>query len=135
MTSLEIVKIYLFGTVKFLDLLVIAMLIDIVTGVAKSWKNEKLRSRTALFGYARKIGIFGIIIAANIIDVILGLNGTVAIATVLFYLANELLSITENCAELGIPIPQFITDKLHVLSEEKDKNEISNVTNTIKEEK
>jgi len=121
MASLEIVKLYLFGTVKFLDLLAIAMFIDIITGIAKPCKNGKLRSRTALFAYARKIGIFGIIIAANIIDIILGLNGTVAIATVPFYLANELLSITENCAQLGIPVPQFIIDKLNVLNEEKNK--------------
>lgn len=121
--SLEIVHTYLFGNVKFLDLLVVAMFVDILTGVAKSWKNGKLRSRSALFGYARKIGVFGIIIAANIIDIILGLNGTVAFATVLFYLANELLSIVENYAELGGVVPKSLVDKLHVLKKEEEKGE------------
>ncbi|PTY75793.1 holin, partial [Heyndrickxia sporothermodurans] len=94
--TLELVRVYLFGTVKFLDLLAIAMLVDVITGIAKAWKEKTLRSRNALFGYARKIGIFGIIIAANIIDQILTLNGAVAYATVIFYIANEILSILEN---------------------------------------
>ena len=91
--SLEVVKLYLFGEVNYLNLLVILMLVDIVTGIMKAIKNKDLRSRSALFGYARKIAVFAIIIVANIIDVILDLNGMVATATVLFYMANEILSI------------------------------------------
>ncbi len=121
--TLEIVKLYLFGSVKFLDLLAIAMLLDIITGILKAWKEGHLRSRNALFGYARKIGIFGIIIAANIIDKILGLNGAVAYATVIFYIANELLSILENCAQLGLKVPSVLADKLQVIKDKEDKGE------------
>jgi len=120
MISLEIVKLYLFGTVKFLDLLVIAMFLDVVTGILRAWKEKRLRSRNALFGYARKIGIFGIIIAANIIDKILGLNGAVAYATVIFYIANEVLSILENCAQLGLKVPAIIVEKLQVIQQSSD---------------
>jgi toxin secretion/phage lysis holin len=118
---LQIVHTYLFGGVKFLDLLVILMLIDIITGILKAIKEKRLRSRNAYFGYARKIGVFGIIIVANIIDVILGLNGAVAVATVLFYAVNEILSITENASQIGIKVPKIITDKLHVMQEEEEK--------------
>lgn len=117
--NLEIVGHYLFGAVKFLDLLAIAMLLDIITGVLRAWKEKRLRSRNALFGYARKIGIFGIIIAANIIDKILVLNGAVAYATVIFYIANELLSILENCAQLGLKVPSVLADKLQVIQKDK----------------
>ncbi|WP_368658685.1 holin family protein [Metabacillus halosaccharovorans] len=128
MEHIEIVQGYLFGDVKFLDFLVVLIFLDIFFGVIKAWKKKKLRSRTAWFGYVRKIGVFGIIIAANIIDTILGLNGTVAFGTVLFYIGNEILSITENCAELGIKIPSIVTDKLQVIQKEDkekkgDKNE------------
>lgn len=82
--DLQIVHSYLFGNVKFLDLLALAMVIDILTGIIKAWKEKKLRSRNAYFGYARKIGVFGIIIVANIIDTILQLNGAVAFVTVLY---------------------------------------------------
>ncbi|WP_420812908.1 phage holin family protein [Peribacillus acanthi] len=121
--DLQIVHSYLFGNVKFLDLLLLAMAIDIFTGVIKAWKEKKLRSRNAYFGYVRKIAVFGIIIAANIVDVILQLNGAIALSTVIFYLVNEILSITENAAQIGIKVPKIITDKLQVIQEEeKDEN-------------
>ncbi|MGC4375938.1 phage holin family protein [Fictibacillus sp. Mic-4] len=123
--TLEIVRLYLFGTVKFLDLLTIAMVIDIITGVIRAWKEKRLRSRNALFGYARKIGIFGIIIAANIIDTILGLNGAVAYATVIFYTANEILSILENCAQIGLKVPNVLIDKLHVIQQDNEEKTIN----------
>ncbi|MGN7311442.1 phage holin family protein [Alkalicoccobacillus gibsonii] len=110
--SLEVARLYLFGPVKFLDLLVILMLTDVVTGILKAIKNKDLRSRSALFGYARKIAIFAIIIVANIVDRILDLNGMVATATVLFYMANEILSITENAAHIGLKVPPVIQEKL-----------------------
>ncbi|MFK3938952.1 holin family protein [Alkalihalobacillus sp. NPDC078783] len=110
--SLEVARMYLFGPVKFLDLLVILMVVDIITGIMKAIKQKDLRSRSALFGYARKIAMFGIIIVANIIDRILDLNGMVATATVLFYMANEILSITENAAHIGLKVPPMIQEKL-----------------------
>lgn len=127
MDNFDIVQAYLFGDVKFLDALVMLMFVDIVTGILKAIKEKRLRSRTALFGYARKIGVFGVIILANIMDKILGLNGAVALATVLFYIANEGLSIIENLAQIGVKVPRVITDKLHVIDgeEEKEKQEVS----------
>jgi toxin secretion/phage lysis holin len=68
--------------------------------------------------------VFFIIILANIIDVVLGLNGTVAFITVLFYIANEGLSIEENLARIGVKVPSVIADKLHVIqSENEDEKE------------
>ncbi|OLN21115.1 holin [Domibacillus antri] len=112
---LEVVQLYLFGDVKFLDLLLLLMGIDIVTGIFKAIKNGNLWSRKSLFGYARKLLVFGVIIMANIIDQILGLNGTVTYATVLFYIANEGLSIVENLAELDVLIPAHIAERLKVI--------------------
>ncbi|MGG3450168.1 phage holin family protein [Domibacillus aminovorans] len=112
---LEVVQLYLFGDVKFLDLLLILMGIDIVTGIFKAVKNGNLWSRKSLFGYARKLLVFGVIIMANIIDQILGLNGAVTYATVLFYIANEGLSIVENLAELDVLIPAHIAERLKVI--------------------
>ncbi|MCM3736460.1 phage holin family protein [Bacillus cytotoxicus] len=119
--NLQIVHAYLFGNVKFLDLLIVLMLVDIVTGIIRATKENRLRSRSALFGYARKIGVFGIIILANIIDIILSLKGAVAFATVLFYIANEGLSIIENLVQIGVKVPSVIADKLHVIQEQEDK--------------
>jgi toxin secretion/phage lysis holin len=116
---LEIARTYLFGTVKFLDLLGLLMMLDIITGVTKAWKNNKLRSRSAWFGYIRKILVFVVVILANVVDQVLALNGVLTYGTVLFYVGNEALSIVENLAEIGIPVPDSIKDRLNVVSEKQ----------------
>ena len=109
---LEAARFFLFGDVKFLHLLILLMALDIVTGIAKAIKNENLWSRKSLFGYARKVLILVVIILANVVDQILGLQGAVAYATVLFYVANEGLSIMENLAQVGVPFPDGLKKKL-----------------------
>lgn len=109
---LEAARFFLFGDVKFLHLLLLLMALDIVTGIFKAWKNQNLWSRKSLFGYARKILVLVVIILANVIDQILGLEGAVTYATVLFYIANEGLSIIENLAEVGVLVPTSLAEKL-----------------------
>ncbi|PJZ01102.1 holin [Bacillus vallismortis] len=118
--TLDLARIYLFGGVKYLDLLLIISIIDILTGVIKAWKFKKLRSRSAWFGYVRKMLTFLVVIVANIIDTILNLNGVLTFGTVLFYIANEGLSITENLAQIGVKIPAAITDRLHVIENDNE---------------
>jgi len=108
----EVAKLYLFGGVRFLHFLLLLMSLDIVTGLFKAWKNKELWSRDSLFGYARKLLILVVVILANVIDQILSLGGAVAYATVLFYIASEGLSIVENLAQVGVPIPTVILEKL-----------------------
>ncbi|QOQ53505.1 phage holin family protein [Bacillus amyloliquefaciens] len=118
--SLQIARTYLFGEVKYLDLLLILSILDVVTGIIKAWKLKKLRSRNAWFGYVRKMLSFLVVIVANIIDTITNLNGVLTFGTVLFYIANEGLSITENLAQIGVKIPAVITDRLHVIESDND---------------
>lgn len=119
--TLDLARVYLFGGVKYLDLLLVFSIIDVLTGVIKAWKFKNLRSRSAWFGYVRKMLSFLVIIVANIVDKILNLNGVLTFGTVLFYIANEGLSITENLAQIGVKIPGFITDRLHVIENESEK--------------
>lgn len=126
---LEVAHLYLFGGVKFLHLLLLLMGLDILTGIFKAIKNGNLWSRKSLFGYARKLLVLIVIITANIIDQVLSLNGTLTFATVLFYIANEALSITENMAQLEVLIPKQLAEKLKVIdsqSEEHFTNEMLN---------
>ncbi|MED1122462.1 holin family protein [Bacillus atrophaeus] len=118
--SLQIARTYLFGEVKYLDLLLILNFLDIITGIIKAWQHKRLRSRSALFGYVRKILIFLVVIVANIVDIIMNLNGVLTFGTVLFYIANEGLSITENLAQIGVKIPAVITERLHVIESDND---------------
>ncbi|AKL76662.1 phage holin family protein [Bacillus velezensis] len=118
--SLQIARTYLFGEVKYLDLLLILSILDVITGIIKAWKMKQLRSHSAWFGYVRKMLSFMVVIVANIIDTITNLNGVLTFGTVLFYIANEGLSITENLAQIGVKIPPVITDRLHVIESDND---------------
>ncbi|MFJ5965530.1 holin family protein [Bacillus sp. NPDC093026] len=119
--TLDLAKTYLFGGVKFLDLLLLLSVMDVLTGIIKACKLGKLRSRTAWFGYVRKMLNFVVVIVSNIIDQIMGLNGVLTYGTVLFYIANEGLSIVENLVQIGVKIPSVITDKLHVIESDSQK--------------
>lgn len=107
------------GDLKLLYFLMILMGVDIATGIGKAIKNKNLWSRKSLFGFSRKIFIFSIVILANIIDQVLGMNGGLVILTMFFYIANEGLSIIENCSEMGIIVPKEISEKLNVIKETK----------------
>lgn len=122
LAHLDIAYMYLFGDVKIMHLLLLAMVLDIISGLAKAWKVKKLWSRKSLFGYARKLMIIVVIIAANIIDQILGMGGAITYATVLFYIANEILSIFENMAEMDVLVPKQLGEKLKVIQEAKKDN-------------
>lgn len=109
------------GDIKLLYFLMVLMLIDIITGLSKAFKNKNLWSRKSMYGFGRKILIFCIIILANIIDQILNLNNGLLMVTIFFYIANEGLSIVENCAEMGVLIPEEIGEKLKVIRSRDNK--------------
>lgn len=113
------------GDLKLLYFLMVLMLIDIITGLTKAFKNKNLWSRKSMYGFGRKILVFCIIILANIIDQILNLNSGLLMITIFYYIANEGLSIVENCAEMGILIPDEIGEKLKVIrnNDKGDKHE------------
>jgi len=120
---LEAARFYLFGDVKFLHLLLLLMALDVVTGVFKAIKEGNLWSRKSLFGYARKVLVLVVIVLANVIDQVLSLNGTVAYATVLFYIVNEGLSIVENLSKVGVLVPPVIAEKLKHMESDGKKTE------------
>jgi len=63
---------------------------------------------------------FLVIIVANIIDQILGLSGVITFGTVLFYVGQEILSITENLAQVGVKVPRKIKNSLQVIEEKSE---------------
>lgn len=114
---------YVFGGDMFLiNALGILMLVDILTGISKAVVNKNLWSRKTLFGVMRKVVVFVIIIASNTIDVLIGMNGLLVHAVVLFYITNELISILENAAQLGIPLPPKLIEVLEVMQDNDSKS-------------
>lgn len=114
------------GDMGLLYALILLMILDIITGIAKSIKNKNLWTSKSLFGYSRKIMIFCIIILANTIDQILNLNSGLLMVTIFFYIANEGLSIIENCAEMDVLIPDEISERLALIKNKKGKGDNTN---------
>lgn len=111
-------KLYIFsGDITLIHFLSILMAVDIITGLVKAFKDKNLWSRKSMFGFARKLLIFLIIIVSNIIDHLIGMGGALLMATVIFYIANELMSIIENVTQLGVKLPKDLQKALKVIQE------------------
>ncbi|WDS60845.1 hypothetical protein Simurgh_gp10c [Staphylococcus phage Simurgh] len=111
------------GDLKLLYFLFVLMIVDVVTGFGKAINNNNLWSKKSMKGFAKKLLIFCIIILANIIDQILQLKGGLLMITIFYYIANEGLSIVENCAEMDVLVPEQIKDKLRVIKNDTEKSD------------
>ena len=100
---------------QLLDVLLGFVIADYNTGFVAAGHEGGLMSRTGLYGIARKVFIFMIVAAAHQIDMDLGNQNILMTATIFFYLANELLSMTENVGRMGVPIPGVIKNAIKVL--------------------
>ena len=119
------------GDMNLIYALLILMILDIVTGLFKAIKNKNLRSKTSMYGFFKKILVLFVIVLANVLDNVLKLNGGLVMATMIFYIMNEGLSILENCSQLGILVPPVIVDKLKVIQDENkdEKDEVNTHAN------
>ncbi|WP_010293521.1 phage holin family protein [Clostridium senegalense] len=101
-----------------LIVLVTFICLDYITGLIKGYVKKELSSYIGLKGIARKGVILIVLIAAVSLDRILG-NGNWLFRTLIcyFYIANEGLSLLENCTQLGLPTPPVLKDALIQLKE------------------
>ena len=100
------------------------MTLDYITGLIKGWNTKKLSSYTAGMGIAKKSLVLVILIVAVLLDRLLNTGAWVFRTLVAyFYIANEGISVLENCSELGLPIPQKIKDTLIQLKDNKKENQ------------
>ena len=115
---------WLFGTWDTaLIVLVSFMALDYLTGVLRAIVNQEVSSDTGLKGIARKTVIFIVLIVAVLLDRLLN-TGTWVFRTLIcyFYIANEGISLLENCAGLGLPIPDKLKDALVQLKDGEKKD-------------
>lgn len=106
--------------------LVIFMILDQLTGVIRGYVNKDLSSDVGLKGIARKCVILIVLIVAVALDRLLN-TGSWMFRTMVayFYIANEGISLLENCASLGAPIPEKLKNALIQLKEGKKKEPIN----------
>lgn len=109
--------------------LIAMMTLDYVTGlmtgmmgVSSKTEGGKLSSRAAFDGLMRKIMIFLVVILSVLVDLAVQYGAGVTFnavtgATCLWFIASEGVSVLENAAELGVPIPGILRKALELLQD------------------
>lgn len=106
-----------------LSVLLTFVVIDFVTGWIAAGVDGELNSKVGWIGIARKVAIFFVVAVAHQVDVALG--GELHMfrdAAIFFYLANELLSFTENAGRIGVPVPKKLLNAVEILREKGEKD-------------
>ena len=108
---------FLGGCDGLLIALVVFVVVDYITGVMCAVADKKLSSEVGFKGIAKKVLIFLLVGIANILDVqVIGTGSVLRTAVIFFYISNEGVSLTENAAHLGLPIPEklkAVLEQLH----------------------
>ncbi len=112
---------FLFGSADGLIIaLIVLIVMDYISGVVAAIVEKKLSSEIGAKGIAKKVFMLLIVAVANIVDInVIGEGNTLRTVTVLFYIANECISLIENAGRLGVPVPKKLMD---VLAQLKDKD-------------
>lgn len=114
---------FLGGLDGFLYALIAFVVIDYLTGVMCAIADKKLSSEIGAKGIFKKVLIFVLVGVGHIIDSqVLGDGGAIRTAVIFFYLSNEGVSLLENAAHIGLPIPEklkSILEQLHDRDDEK----------------
>ena len=115
---------FLGGIDGFMYALITFVVIDYITGLMVAVVEKKLSSEVGFRGIFKKVLIFTLVGMANIIYAHLIKNGSaIRTAVIFFYISNEGISIIENAAKIGLPIPQKLKDILEQLNKEEKINE------------
>lgn len=108
-------------------LLTLVMLCDYATGVGKAWMKKELCSGTGHAGIVKKVFNLALVAVGMVVDYIIRL-GIVeigidvdmqgrfffALLVIVWLILNELISITENCAEMGLKVPEWMKKVLKI---------------------
>lgn len=112
---------FLGGCDGLLYALLVFVVIDYITGVMCAINDKTLSSAVGFRGICRKVLIFLLVGIANILDVqVIGTGSVLRTAVIFFYISNEGISLMENAAYLGLPVPEKIKEVLEQLHDQSE---------------
>ena len=115
---------FLGGWDGLLYALIAFVVIDYVTGVMCAISNHTLSSEVGFKGICRKVLIFLLVGIGSILDAhVIGSGSVLRTAVIFFYISNEGVSILENAARLGLPVPEKIKVVLEQLHDRRAKED------------
>lgn len=115
---------FLGGCDGLLYTLIAFVVIDYITGIMCAINDHTLSSEVGFRGICRKVLIFLLVGIANILDInVIGTGCVLRTAVIFFYISNEGVSLLENAAHLGLPVPKkikIVLEQLHDRSESEE---------------
>lgn len=111
--------VYLLGGVDVaMTCLLVAIALDYLSGLIKAYETKTLSSKIGLRGILKKVGVLLVVMLSVLIDRVAGETGAIRTLVIYYFVANEGLSIVENLAQAGVPIPKSIKKALKALKKE-----------------
>lgn len=102
-----------------LGVLVAIIVLDYITGVLIAILDKTLDSNIGFRGLCKKMMIFALVYLAVLVDKATG-TSIVRTFTIMFYIANEGISVLENAGKLGVPYPKPLKNILIQLKAKND---------------
>lgn len=110
---------FLFGEFDIaLQCLLVFIALDYISGLIKAYCTKTLSSKIGFKGILKKVGILAIVALSVSLDRLVGNTGAMRTFVIYYFVANEGLSVLENFAEAGIPIPNSIKKALKNIKKE-----------------
>ncbi len=114
---------FLGGCDGLLYTLLAFVVLDYVTGIMCAVVDKRLSSQIGFKGIFKKVLIFALVGVGHLLDVqVFGEIGVLRTAVIFFYLSNEGVSLIENAAHLGLPIPAKLKAVLEQLHDRAEKD-------------
>lgn len=121
LASIGTALVYLFGGFDVaMQCLLIAIALDYISGLIKAYNTKQLSSKIGFKGILKKVGILIIVILSVLLDRVAGQTGAIRTLVIYYFVANEGLSILENLAQAGLPIPKAIKNALKALKNQSN---------------
>ena len=115
---------FLGGCDGLLFALIAFVAVDYITGVMCAIVDKNLSSSVGFKGICRKVLIFLLVGIAHILDAqVIGAGSVLRTAIIFFYFSNEGVSLLENAAHLGLPVPEKLKDVLQQLHDRAESKE------------
>ena len=115
---------FLGGNDGLLYALLVFVVVDYITGVMCAIEDRKLSSAVGFRGLCRKVLTFLLVGIAQVLDVhVLNQPGVLRTAVIVWAISNNGLSILENAAHLGLPVPDQLKSVLEQLHDRQAKSE------------
>lgn len=111
----------------FFYALIAFVVIDYLTGVMCAILDKTLSSNVGFRGIFRKVLIFVMVGIGHVIDTqLIGNGDALRTAVIFFYISNEGVSLLENAAHVGLPVPEKLKNVLAQLHDRTNSDEEEN---------